>query len=480
MAIVYELALELHPHLRRTFTVDLDSDIDNDIGLDSLGRAELLLRLDRAFKVKLPERLIGEAQTPRDFLNAIAAAVPDTATRQARAEVEPILLPESPAPTQAATLPEMLSAHVEAHGERPHIWLWKGDEEEERITYAQLDRSARALAGGLLERGLERGERVAIMLPTEPGFFYAFFGVILAGAIPVPIYPPFRRAQVEDHLRRQAGILRNAGASFLITDEEIRNVGVLLHSLTDTLRGVETVTGLIAGERIAEPAPADSKATTLIQYTSGSTGDPKGVVLSHANLLANIRAMGEVMEASSADRFVSWLPLYHDMGLIGAWLGSLYYGTPVTIMPPLAFLANPARWLWAIHRHQATLSVAPNFAFELCLKNIRDENIEGLDLSKLRMLLNGAEPVSPNYHCPFHREISVITVSGPRLWRPYTGLRRVLSVWPFRRSAARQSSTRWTATRSPATALPPRPHRRTRPPLNSSPAADPFLTMRSA
>ncbi len=403
LVIVHDLALELHPHLRRTLTVELDSDIDTDIGLDSLGRAELLLRLDRAFKVRLPERLIGEARTPRDVLDAVAAAAPDTGALRTRADIEPILLPETAAPTQAATLPEVLSSHVEMHGDRPHIWLWRSDDEEEHITYAELDRTARAVARGLLDRGLEHGERVAIMLPTEPAFFYAFFGVILAGGVPVPIYPPFRRAQVEDHLRRQAGILRNAGASFLITDEEIRRVGVLLHSLTDTLRGVETVGALASGEQIAEPAPTDGAATTLIQYTSGSTGDPKGVVLSHANLLANIRAMGEVMEASSSDIFVSWLPLYHDMGLIGAWLGSLYYGAPVVIMPPLAFLADPARWLWAIHRHRATLSAAPNFAFELCLKNIRDADIEGLDLSTLRMVVNGAEPVSPGTIARFTR-----------------------------------------------------------------------------
>jgi 1-acyl-sn-glycerol-3-phosphate acyltransferase len=396
LVIVRDLALELHPHLRRTLSVDLDSDLDRDVGLDSLGRAELLLRLDRKFKVRLPERLIGDAQTPRDLLEAVLAATPDAGVRRTRAAVEPILHPETAAPTQAATLIEVLSSHVETHGERPHIWLWRSDDEEELITYAELDRMARAVARGLLERGLERGERVAIMLPTEPEFFHAFFGVILAGGVPVPIYPPFRRAQVEDHLRRQAGILRNAEASFLITDEEIHRVGVLLHSLTDSLRSVETVAGLAAGGPIAEPVPADSAAIALIQYTSGSTGDPKGVVLSHANLLANIRAMGEVMEASSSDVFVSWLPLYHDMGLIGAWLGSLYYGTPVVIMPPLAFLADPARWLWAIHRHRATLSVAPNFAYEFCLKNIRDEYIKSLDLSTLRMMLNGAEPVSPS------------------------------------------------------------------------------------
>jgi acyl-CoA synthetase (AMP-forming)/AMP-acid ligase II len=112
--------------------------------------------------------------------------------------------------------------------------------------------------------------------------------------------------------------------------------------------------------------------------------------------MANIRAMGEAMEASSRDVFVSWLPLYHDMGLIGAWLGSLYFAAPVSIMPPLAFLANPVRWLSTIHRHRATLSAAPNFAFELCMKSIGDDEIQGLDLSSLRMVVNGAEPVSPS------------------------------------------------------------------------------------
>ncbi len=396
LGVVRDLALELHPHLRRTLSVDLDSDLDRDAGLDSLGRAELLLRVDRTFKVRLPERLIGDAQTPRDLLEAVLAAVPATVSRSSRTSVEPVLLPKTAAPTQAATLIEMLATHVKKQGERPHIWLWRSDQEDAQIKYSALDEAARAVAHGLLNHGLERGDRVAIMLPTEPGFFHAFYGVIMAGGIPVPIYPPIRRAQIEDHLRRQAGILNNAGACFLITDEEIRQVGIILHSLTDSLRSIETVANLAAGERLVEPVPADADETALIQYTSGSTGDPKGVVLSHANLLANIRAMGGVMDASSSDIFVSWLPLYHDMGLIGAWLGSLYYGAPAMIMPPLAFLADPARWLWSIHRHRATLSAAPNFAFEHCLKNIRDEDIKGLDLSTLRMVVNGAEPVSPS------------------------------------------------------------------------------------
>jgi hypothetical protein len=120
------------------------------------------------------------------------------------------------------------------------------------------------------------------------------------------------------------------------------------------------------------------------------------VALTHANLLANIRASGAAIQVQSEDVFVSWLPLYHDMGLIGAWLGSLYYAIPLVVMSPLSFLTHPQRWLWALHRHRATLSAGPNFAFELCLRKIDERDIDGLDLSSLRLLFNGAEPVSPD------------------------------------------------------------------------------------
>ncbi|MDH5601511.1 MAG: AMP-binding protein, partial [Gammaproteobacteria bacterium] len=133
----------------------------------------------------------------------------------------------------------------------------------------------------------------------------------------------------------------------------------------------------------------------FLQYTSGSTGNPKGVVLTHANLLANVRAMGKAVEATPNDVFVSWLPLYHDMGLIGAWLGSLYFAMTLVVMSPLSFLTRPKRWLWAIHQYRGTLSASPNFGYELCLKRLTSEDIEGLDLSSWRLAFNGAEPVSP-------------------------------------------------------------------------------------
>ena len=298
--------------------------------------------------------------------------------------------------SDVSTLAEMLSWQAEALGDQLHLRLWRGEDDEELLTFKELAEGARAVAHGLREKGLAHGERVAIMLPTELDYFFAYFGILLAGGVPVPLYPPFRRAQLADHMRRQAGILRNAQASFLIASKEIRPIGVLLYGMVDDLRGVTSITELRKSGELAEPVPLEPGDTALIQYTSGSTGDPKGVVLSHYNLLSNIRAMGQALGATSADRFVSWLPLYHDMGLIGAWLGSLYHATPLLIMSPLTFLSRPANWLQAIHRHRATISVAPNFAFELCLRRIKDSEIEELDLSTLRALLNGAEPVSPS------------------------------------------------------------------------------------
>jgi acyl carrier protein len=232
--IVRELAVELHPRRGHTLTLDLDSDLDRDVGLDSLGRAELLLRLDRQFKVRLPDSLIGDARCPRDLLAGVLAASP-TVPPPAIEAIARVALPAVMEPATAATLIDVLAAHVKANASRPHILLWRSDDAHMGITYGELDRNARAVAHGLLRQGVGRGDRVAIMLPTEAAFFFTFFGILLAGAIPVPIYPPFRRAQVEDHLRRQAGILRNAEARLLVTDEDIRRVGGLLGGLVESL-----------------------------------------------------------------------------------------------------------------------------------------------------------------------------------------------------------------------------------------------------
>ena len=394
LEIAQNLALGLHPHRRSTLRVNLDSTLDRDLGLDSLGRVELLLRLERTFKVRLGEQLLAEAQTLRELLDAVQRAghiAPVAMPSQEAVALEPV----QTAPVAARTLLEVLDWHVANHPDRLHVRLEDADERGETVTYRALRDRALAVAGGLRSRGIEAGQSVAIMLPTGSAFFTAFFGALYAGAVPVPIYPPFRPSQLEEHLRRQATILSSAQARLLVTTAESRRIARLVRGLTATISSVDTVEDLSA-HTPGPPARCAPDDVALVQYTSGSTGDPKGVVLSHANLLANIRAIGQTMAVSSTDLFVSWLPLYHDMGLIGAWLGSLYYAVLVVIMSPLRFLARPERWLWAIHRYRATLSAAPNFAYELCLRKIDDADISGLDLSSWRMAINGAEPVSPD------------------------------------------------------------------------------------
>jgi 1-acyl-sn-glycerol-3-phosphate acyltransferase len=394
LAVIGGLVRELHPGRSRFIEISPSSRLERDLGIDSLARTELMLRVERAFRVRLPITVIGEAETVADLLHALASSPAQRVFDQAKTAVAPEL-PLVPAAVEARTLVEVLDWHVAQHPDRIHLTLLQDDATVlGTMTYADLAKSARAVAAGLVASDILPGDRVALMLPTGLDFFAAFFGVLYAGAVPVPIYPPMRLSQIEDHLRRQARILRNAGARMLITVPEGRRFGTLLRGHAESLGAIESVANLKSASPTHLPPITDPASTALIQYTSGSTGDPKGVVLSHANLLANIRAMGRAMEASSADVFVSWLPLYHDMGLIGAWLGCLYFAASLYVMSPLSFLVRPESWLWAIHRFRATLSAAPNFAFELCLNKIDEADLQGLDLGSLRMVANGAEPVS--------------------------------------------------------------------------------------
>ena len=392
---VRRLVAESHARSGGEIAVTLDSSLEKDLSLDSLGRVELLMRIERAFGVSLPEQLLVSAETLRDLLRAVLAASPAI---PAAAPMPRSAAPErvESKPSTALTLTEMLDWHVRAHPQRTHIILLDEAGGETAITYAELRDSAAKIAAGLLERGLKPGQSVAIMLPTGRDYFRCFFGVLLAGGVPVPIYPPARPSQIEDHLRRHAGILSNALAAMLITVAEAKPVARLLQAQVETLRAVVTTDELAVVERPAPGYALQAGQIALLQYTSGSTANPKGVALTHANLLANIRAMGQAVQVSSTDVFVSWLPLYHDMGLIGAWLGSLYYAFPLVVMSPLTFLARPERWLWTIHKYRGTLSASPNFGYELCLRKIPDESLEGLDLSSWRMAFNGAEPVSPD------------------------------------------------------------------------------------
>ena len=397
LEIVQGLARELQPQ-RGARAVSLDSSLERDLGFDSLGRVELLARLEKGFGVRLPEDLLGAAETPRDLLAALAVAHPAAAPGEGFQSIEPLGGGEA-APDRTRTLLEVLDWHAGRHPGRRHILYYPGDGEPEELTYGELARRVRAAAAELTRLGVGPGKAVGIMLPTGLEYFVAFFGAQLAGGIPVPLYPPARKSQIEDHLRRQAGILRTAGAEVLVTFPEVLTLARLLSAQLPVLHRVVTVAELAATsdfdvDRFLAP-PVRGEDIAFLQFTSGSTGNPKGVMLTHANLLANLRAIRQGADIRPDDVIVSWLPLYHDMGLIGCWMGALYFGVPLVLMSPLAFLARPSRWLWAIHRHRGTLSAAPNFAYELCINKIPEEEIEGLDLSSWRMALNGAEPVSP-------------------------------------------------------------------------------------
>jgi 1-acyl-sn-glycerol-3-phosphate acyltransferase len=394
IAVVAELVRELHPQRARFIDIVPSSRIERDLGIDSLGRTELILRIERAFRVRLPAQTIGEAETVNDLVRALEQAGP--ARGRVALGMPPVsALPSVPAASEARTLVEVLDWHAAQHAARLHLTVLQDEATIlGSLTYAELAAKARVVASGLMARNVMAGDRVALMLPTSIDFFVAYFGILYAGAIPVPIYPPLRLSQLEDHLRRQVGSLSNAGACLLITMPEGQRLAGLLRAQVASLNAVESVANLAQSTPVDLPLAGGAESVALIQYTSGSTGDPKGVVLSHANLLANIRAMGSIMDASSADVFVSWLPLYHDMGLIGAWLGCLHFAAPLYVMSPLSFLVRPESWLWAMHRFRATFSASPNFGFELCINKIADADLAGLDLSSLRMVANGAEPVS--------------------------------------------------------------------------------------
>lgn len=395
LAMVKELSIELHPRRTMKKPISMDSSLTKDLGLDSLARVELLSRVGRSFGITLPERALAGIETPRDILRA-ALSASSAKTPQLHPETEACTLGEAmPAPHSAQTLVDVVNWHVQNHPDRQHIRFYGDECADEIMTYRRLREGASAVASRLQRQGMLPGEPVAIMLPTGAEYFFAYMGILMAGGVPVPIYPPVRRSQIEDHLRRHSAILRNCGASIMIIMPEAKLFAQVLKSQAESMKSLVTVEELVSGGGTCQAPKMSGRDIAFLQYTSGSTGNPKGVVLTHANLLANIRAMGEAVQISSSDVIVSWLPLYHDMGLIGAWMSSLYYATPLVLMSPLAFIGQPLHWLQAIHRHRGTISAAPNFAYELCLKRLGDEDLQGIDLGSWRVACNGAEPVSP-------------------------------------------------------------------------------------
>lgn len=420
---------------RAVAAMSWEASLEKELGLGSLERVELLSRLERRFGRHVSESVLAEAETPRDLVSAFLDADTEIPLDHAPALHRPSRLPP---PEDARSLAEVLVRRAHAEPDSTHLFLREDEGAERAITLSELYSEALTLAGGLADAGVGRGDNVAIMLGTSREFFTSFMGTLLVGAVPVPLYPPLSLKRLEDYVDRQAGIVANAEASLFITVDRGRAVGEVLKAKAPALREIVTVSDLVARSRPVEPVLVTSSEPALVQYTSGSTGDPKGVQLSHGNLLSNIRAIGRTLSIRPDDVGVSWLPLYHDMGLIGAWLTPLYFGIPVAIFSPLGFLARPERWLWTIHAHRGTISPAPNFAYDLCARKIAESDALGLDLSSWRVALNGAEPIVPETLERFTRKFSP-NGFDPESLLPVYGLAEssLLVAAPSRRGAPR-------------------------------------------
>jgi amino acid adenylation domain-containing protein len=292
-----------------------------------------------------------------------------------------------------ATLASLLRGRA---GERPgrvaFTFLADGEAEGERLTYGELDRRARTIAAALRE-SLAPGDRALLLYPPGLELIAAFFGCLYAGVIAVPAYPPRLNDRSQGRLRAVArdaeplAALTTASILAAASALPIPELAAVRWIATDSFEGA-----VLGGSEADLPEP-DPESVAFLQYTSGSTSTPKGVMVTHANLIHNEWMIGEAFRQDEDTVVVGWLPLYHDMGLIGNVLQPLWAGGTSVLMSPVAFLQKPLRWLEAIHRYRGTTSGGPNFAYELCVRRIAEEQRAGLDLSSWRVAYNGAEPV---------------------------------------------------------------------------------------
>lgn len=303
-------------------------------------------------------------------------------------DLERSLAPFSPPTTN---LVDSLRYWTEQTPDRTAYYFSDGEEEEITLTYEALDRRARAIGAHLVSLGM-RGERVLLLYPPGLDFVSGFMGCLYAGATAIPAYPPRRNR----YMSRIDAISEDAQAKAALT---VADVADRVQGLLKGAPSLEAATW-VATDQIPDAAADDWEPPTLepsslgvLQYTSGSTGNPKGVMLSHGNIIHNCRLIVHSFEANSETVGLSWLPTYHDMGLVGGVLLPLFIGRPNVLMSPMSFLQKPVRWLRGVTKYNITISGGPNFAYDLCVDKITDEELEGLDLSKWLVAFNGAEPI---------------------------------------------------------------------------------------
>jgi len=287
-----------------------------------------------------------------------------------------------------STLVQLLQERAQRQGERVALhFLADGEQETVRATYADLDRQARII-GGYLQHLNAAGERVMLLYPAGVDYVAAFMGTLYAGAIAVPAYPP-RPKRPEPRL---PAMIKDATPAVALTNLPDLTNGAGA-AFSPSLQWVDTTTLEESWADAWRPPVINSETLAFLQYTSGSTSLPKGVMLTHGNLLYNLSLLYHYLDASPESRCVSWLPPYHDMGLIAGILSPIYGGYPMILMPPGAFLQHPLNWLRAISRYRGTITGGPDFAYALCVHRISPQERASLDLSSWRVAASGAEPV---------------------------------------------------------------------------------------
>jgi acyl-CoA synthetase (AMP-forming)/AMP-acid ligase II len=294
-----------------------------------------------------------------------------------------------------ATLVELLRTRSEQSPNRlAYAYLKDGEDVSARVTYAELDAQARRVAGAL-QAISGAGDRALLLYAPGLDFVSAFFGCLYANVIAVPAYPPHPSRFVQA-LPRLRAIVEDARPRVLLTTASMAVLAETMRSTEPALAGMQVVATDTVSPDLAnawEPPRVGPETLAFLQYTSGSTATPKGVMVSHGNLVHNVAMTTQVFGASPDAPMVSWLPVYHDMGLIGCILHPMYAGASTYLMSPAAFLQRPLRWLQAVARFRAHTSGGPNFAYDLCVRRTTPEQRAALDLSSWRVAFNGAEPV---------------------------------------------------------------------------------------
>ena len=306
---------------------------------------------------------------------------------------------------RVATLVDLLRTRAaEQGGDIAFTFLVDGEHEGARCTYADLDARARAIAATLGDRGVGPGDRALLLYPPGLDFIPAFFGCLYAGVIAVPAYPP-QPSQASRTLPRLLSIVSDADVAIVLANTNVVDAAARMMKDAPGLGAIPW----LATDSLPEEWADDWREVTIasddlafLQYTSGSTASPRGVMVSHANLLHNLAYASHAADRDRSTRSVSWLPVIHDMGLIEGVLGPVFGGYPTFLMAPASFLHRPIRWLRAITRYRASTSGGPNFAYDLCVRKITDVQREELDLSSWRTAYNGAEPIRAETLEAFH------------------------------------------------------------------------------